>query len=198
MKKTLASRIAGLTALYCLVFIFLVMLQFSGKGNFSLSLGAMTIKGRYLKTEPQPRENDISGAQRLAGGIKISFGGLEFSLKDEREKGLLISGNDGSLTSANPEYIIVTDGEALFGLPGGNSLIFNSFDSARGPELYITAEFAENAAEVSIPIILRRSSLVRDNGQSVIIYGGFQYSFANSSLELESGRLLLSRERASV
>jgi len=205
MKKSLASRIAGLAALYCLVFIGLVTLQFSGKGNFSLSAGAMTIRGRYLQTEQQPRENGFSGdetsaaaAQRVAGGIKIFFGGLEFSLKEEREKGLLLSGNDGRLTAVNPEYITVTDNAARFGLPGGNALVFNSFDSARGPELYITAELAENITEIIIPIILRRSSLVRENGQSAIMYGGLQYSFANPAQELEYGTLILSKEKTSV
>jgi len=197
MKKTLASRIAGLAAVYCLVFIFLVILQFSGKGNFSLSAGAMTIKGRYLQTEP-PLADEVSGGKRLTGGIKIFFGGLEFNLKEEREKGLFVSGNDGFPTPVNPESITIADSAVRFGLPGGNALIFNSLDSARGPELYITAELAENIKEVTIPIVLRRSSLVRDNGQPVILYGGSQYSFVSPSLELENGRLVLSKERASV
>jgi hypothetical protein len=197
MKKSLLSRIAGLAALYCLVFFLLAMLQFSGKGNFSLSAGAMTIRGRYLQTEPA-QADEISGEKRVTGGIKIFFGGLEFNLKEEREKGLFVSDNNGFLTPVNPESITIKDSAVRFGLPGGNALVFNSLDSARGPELYITAELAENITEVTIPIIIRRSSLVRDNGQSAILYGGFQYSFSNPSLELENGRLVLSRERTSV
>jgi len=197
MKKSLASRIAGLAAVYCLVFFFLVILQFSGNGNFSLSAGAMTIRGRYLKAEPA-QGDEFSGGQRVTGGIKIFFGGIEFNLKEEREKGLLVSGNDGSLKAVNPEYMTLTDGQARIGLPDGSAIVFNSLDSARGPELYIIAELAENIREVTIPVVLRRSSLVRDNGQSVILYGGSYYSFVSSSQELESGKLVLSRERASV
>jgi len=197
MKKSLASRIAILAALYCMVFFVLGMLQFSGKGNFSLSAGAMTIKGRYLQTE-QPHENEISGGERVAGGIKIFFGGLEFNLKEDRENSLFISDNDGRTSAVNPEFITISGGTVRLGLPNGNALVFNSFDSANGSELYITAELAENTAEVSIPIALYRSSLVHDNGQAGVNYGGSRYLFVSSSDELEKGRLVLSGERTSV
>jgi hypothetical protein len=199
MKKTLASRIFGLAALYCLVFCVLVILQFSHTGNFSLSSGAMTIRGRYLQSEQIIYEQiPESGAQRVTGGVKVFFGGLEFSLKEEREKGLLISNNAGGITAVSPEYITVTGGTARFGLPGGNVLVFNSTDSARGQELNIGAELAENITEVTIPIIPRRSSVVRENGQTGIIYGGSRYSFANSTQELTTGKLILSKGRSSV
>ena len=209
MKKSLASRIAGLAVLYCMVFFILAMMQFSGKGNFSLSAGDMTIKGRYLKTELPPKEAEISDdeidgqtpeqdAQRVTGGVKIFFCGLEFNLKEDREKGLFVSGNDGRITALNPEYMIITGSTVRFGLPGGNALVFSSFDSVRGSELNITAELAENITEITIPIVLRRSSLIRDNGQSAILYDGSHYSFVNPSLELENGRLVLSGERVSV
>ena len=203
MKKSLASRIAILAALYCFVFFVLGMLQFSGKGNFSLSAGAMTIKGRYLQTEGPQRE--ISGgetpdkdAQRIAGGIKIFFGGLEFNLKEDRENSLYVTDNDGRTSAVNPEFITISGGTVRLVLPDGNALVFNSFDSANGSELYITSELAENTAEVSIPIMLRRSSLVHENGQAGVNYGGSRYLFVNSSEELEKGRLVFSGERTAV
>jgi len=194
MKKSLASRIAGLAAIYCLVFFILVIVQFSGKGNFSLSAGAMTIKGRYEAVSGE-EETD---AQRVTGGIKIFFGGLEFSLKEERDKGLLIADNSGGLSAVNPEYMTVSERAALFILPGGNTIEFTLFDSARGPELHITAQLAENITEVTIPIMLRRASLVRDNGQPLVLYSGSYYSFASPHEELEKRKLVLSGERASV
>ena len=207
MKKSLASRIAILAALYCMVFFVLGMLQFSGMGNFSLSAGTMTIKGRYLQTEPP--QNGISGgetggqmpdkdAQRVAGGIKIYFGGLEFNLKEDRENSLFITGNDGRITAVNPEFLTISDSTVSLVLPDGNTLVFNSIDSVNGSELYITAVLAEKTTEVSIPIALYRSSLVHDNGQTGINYGGSRYLFVNPSEELEKGRLVLSRERTSV
>jgi len=193
MKKTLASRIAGLAALYCVVFVVLATLQFSGKGNFSLSAGAMTIKGRYLQTEA----SEETEGQSVTGGIKIFFGGLEFSLKEDREKGLLIN-EDGRLVAVNPELMTIGEDEIRFGLPGGSSVIFSSTESEKGQKLQITAELGEDAAEIIIPIILRRASLVRENEQSLITYGGLRYAFINPTDELEKGRLVLSGERASV
>jgi len=200
MKKTLASRIIGLAALYCGVFFLLATLQFSGKGNFSLSAGAMTIKGRYLPIERS--QGEISGeentdAQKVTGGIKIFFGGLEFNLKEERDKGLLI-GEDGRLDAVNPEYMTISENTVRFGLPGGNTLVFSSIDSAKGPELHITAELAENITEIIIPIILYRSSLARNNEKSGVMYGGSFYAFVHPSDELEKGKLVLSGERAAV
>jgi len=198
MKKSLASRIIGLAALYCLVFCLLVVLQFSNKGNFSLAAGAMTIRGRYLQPAQAQGYETAGEGEGITGGVKVFFGGIEFNLKENRERGLLIFDNGGGITAASPESAAVTGGTARFGLPGGNALVFSSTDSAKGPELHIGAELAENITEVVIPITARRSSLVRDNGQLGIIYGNARYSFANPAQELENGRLVLSRERPSV
>jgi len=96
MKKTLATRIIGIAALYCAVFFILVIFQFSNKGNFSLSSGAMTIRGRYLpdhSPDIQP-EGIVSG--QVTGGVKIFYEGLEFNLKEERGSGLTLSGAHGA------------------------------------------------------------------------------------------------------
>jgi len=133
----------------------------------------------------------------VTGGIKIFFGGLEFNLKDEREKGLLIN-EDDRLRAVNPELMTISEDMVRLGLPGGSSLIFSSLDSDKGPKLQITAELGEGVTEIAIPIVLRRASLVRENEQSLIMYGGSRYGFANPTDELERGRLVLSGERASV
>ena len=52
-------------------------------GNFSISAGGMNIRGRYLENQ-QPDEKE---PQDVAGGVKIFYGGLDFSLKEERGKG---------------------------------------------------------------------------------------------------------------
>ena len=192
----MASRIAALVVLYCSVFYILVILQFPNRGNFSLTAGAMTIRGRYLQAEPVPVQTPQK--KEISGGVRIFFGGLEFNLKEERGKGLLLSDNGGGVTAVNPEFITVTDNTARFGLPGGTVLVFNSLDSAGGTELYIGAELAENISEITIPIEMRRSSLVRDNGQPGIMYNGVRYSFVNSNHELENGKLVLSKGKSFV
>jgi len=199
MRKPLASRIVGIAVLYCAVFFVLVILQFSNKGNFSLLSGAMSIRGRYLQT---PQE-EVSGyeeaenALQVTGGIKVFFGGLEFNLKEERGKGLTLSGTGGTLT-VNPNSMILTDSSAHFILSGGTTITFNSFETARGAELQINAEFAQDISEVSIPITPRRSSLIRDNGQVGIMYSGSRFLFSSSGHEIENGKLILSRDNAFV
>jgi len=215
MRKSLASKIVGLAVLYCLVFCILVALQFSNKGNFSLSVGSMTIRGRYMEeaqvsqavsysqTE-ETLENDFYDdyiepkMQPVTGGIKVFYGGLEFTLKVERGKGLTLISNDNVIKAVDPEYMILTENTARFILPGGTVLTFNSFDSARGPELQINADFADDIYEVIIPITPRNSSLVRDNGQLGIMYSGSRYVFSSLGQELEKESLSLSRDNSFI
>jgi hypothetical protein len=210
MRKPLASRLIGLAVLYCAVFCILVILQFSNRGNFSLSAGAMTIRGRYLQTPPNSQDTgetagegisfgDLSedGIKPLSGGVKVFFGGLEFTLREDRTKGLTLAGVDGNVT-VSPDSMILTDTSARFILPGGTTLAFNSFNTARGPELQINAEFAQDVSEVTIPIAPRRSSPIRENGQFGIMYGGSRYIFSSSGEEIENGKLILSRDNSFV
>jgi hypothetical protein len=209
MRKPLASRIALFTLLYCAAFFLLVVMQFSNKGNFSLSVGAMTVKGRYLQAsrlaaEEMSEEEDFAvveirdGIQEITGGVKIYYGGLEFNLEELRGKGLTLTGFDGSDQSINPEYKILRDSTVRFGLPGGTILVFSSINTARGAELRISAEFSEDITEVTIPITPRRSSLIRDNGQLGISYSGSRFLFSRPGQYLENGKISLSRETSHI
>ncbi|MDR0323038.1 MAG: hypothetical protein LBI12_01160, partial [Treponema sp.] len=137
MKKPIALRVLSLTALYCIVFVLLVMMQFSNRGSFSLSAGAMTIRGLYLNNLPSSTAKEAGGEipavtdenaeskHAITDGVKIYFGGLEFSLEEKRGKGLTLAGINGS-SHVNPEYMAVKDNTARFYLPGGTVLIFSS------------------------------------------------------------------------
>ena len=191
MKKRLASRIIGLIVIYCLVFCVIVILQFSNMGSFSLNAGAMNIRGRYLQTkEPVPE-----GLLPITGGIKIYYGGLEFNLGVERGRGMTITGYAGSFP-VNPEYMIILENSVRFILPDETVITFNSIDSAGGPELQINAEFAEASSELIIPVIPRRSSLIIENDQLGIMYGGLRYLFPGQ--ELEENRITLTRENTFI
>jgi hypothetical protein len=189
MKKPLASRIIGLAALYCAVFCILVIIQFSSKGNFTLPVGGMTVRGSYRYAQTDPR--DTPEMRHLTRGVRIFFGGLEFSLREERGRGLTIGGDDG-IRPVNPEYMITTDNSVRFGLPGGTMLIFNSLVTGEDVELQINADFAGNESEITIPIIQRRSSLIRDGGQIGILYSGIRYTFTSQGQELQDGKFILS------
>jgi hypothetical protein len=127
--------------------------------------------------------------------VVISFGGLEFILKDDNKKGLGITEKEGLFVPVNPLYMIPSDNSALFGLPGGTTLTFKTLDSRRGPELQINAEFAQDASEITIPITPRRSTLLRDKGQLSISFEGDHYIFNRSNMELEEGKVVLSAEK---
>lgn len=194
MRKRLTTRIIGLAVLYCIVFFVLVVIQFSNKGHFSIFAGNMNIKGRYLE---QKEYADTPEKRSLAGGIKIYFGGLEFSLSEERGKGMTLSTSDGN-RAINPTGLTLIENTAHFELPDGSVLVFNSLESTRGHELQINVEFAPDAIELSIPITRRRSSLVRDNGQLGISYSGTRYSFSTPGQELETGTIVLSRDNSFI
>jgi len=197
MRKSLATRILGLTVLYCAVFVILAILQFSYKGNFTLSSGEMTVRGRYLQATASPlyaSEGEETEWRQIAGGVKIFYGGIEISLAEGSGKSMLLKDSDGALWPANPDYMLIEENTARFGLPGGTTVAFNSLETPRGPELQISAQFADDISEVTIPIVNRRSSLIRENDQLGILYNSVNYFFGNSSRELENSRLVLSRE----
>jgi len=200
LRKHIASRIFGLAALYCAVFIALIILQFSGKGTFTISANTMVIKGRYLQQNEKENtedENNEPTVQLLTGGVRVFFGGLEFILNEERGGGLIITNAGGSVFPVNPESFSITENTARLGLPGGSTLVFSSLGPEKEPELQINAEFAEDVSEVSIPIIPHRS-LVRNNGQIGIMYNGNRYMFNGTGQELENNKIILSKGNSFV
>ena len=101
MKKPLALRIIGLAAIYCIVFIFLATLQFSNRGNFSLTIGSMNIRGSYLQEDSQVESVQEINVTQITGGIRLFYSGIEFNLKDDRGNSLMLN-----QTPVNPEFMI--------------------------------------------------------------------------------------------
>jgi len=206
MRRSLASRIIVLAVIYCAVFCILVILQFSRGGSFAINAGEMTIRGRYLHDSqlssyeldflsgefPQTEVNPVSG------GIKIFYAGLEFNLSEERGKGFLLKDSNGADIPVNPEIMLMSGETVHFILPTGTIIAFSYSDTLRGPQLQISAQFAENISEAVIPIIPRRSSIVSDAGQLGIMYSGSRYAFSNPGRELENWLLVLTSENPSI
>jgi len=209
MRKPLTSRILGLAGIYLAVFIALIVLQFSKKGNFTLSAGGMIIRGNYLEQGDAEvykagfvgtvDTDDEANEKRLTGGVTIFFGGLEFNLKDSG-KALTIKDNYDNITPVNPNRMRLEDGKAAgkaeFTLPDGTRIVFSSSDSAKGSELQITALFSDDANEVSIPITPRRSALTHENDQPGISYNDMWYTFLKSDNALDLGKITLTKENA--
>jgi hypothetical protein len=158
----------------------------------------MTIRGSYLEEDSQDIE-EHTNTRQITGGIRLLYGGLEFNLKDDRGKSLLLD-----QTPVNPEFMLITENtlqqswSARFVLPGGTAISFVSVDSARGPELHINAEFAGDDSEITIPISQRRSSLIRDNEQAGILYSGYRYFFSIPGSIIEEGKIHLSKSSSAI
>jgi len=154
----------------------------------------MNIRGRYV----EKRQLAEQEAQDIAGGIKIFYGGLDFSLKEERGKGLTLTSANGSILPVNPQKMLINGNLVNFIFSEGTVISFNSIDSANGQELHINAEFSSNISEVTIPVSPRHSSLVKDSGQLGIMYGGLRYVFSSLGQELEKGYLTLSKDSSFI
>ena len=207
MRKPLAIRIIGLAAIYCIVFITLVSMQFANTGNFFITLGAMTIRGSFLQDSSHSMPQEMSHGMRQAnedqesekipimGGIRLFYNGIEFNLRDDRGNSLMLNGE----IPVNPEFMILTENgdsqnqSASFILPDGTTLFFNSLNLARGPELQINAAFAGYTTEISIPVAARRSSIIRENEQVGIMFGDARYFFSTPGHYIEDRRIVLSR-----
>jgi len=163
-------------------------------GSFSVSIGGMSIRGRYLEKQQSAEQE----ARDITGGVKIFYGGLDFSLKEERGKGLTLTGVNGANMPSNPQKMLLSDNSVNFIFPEGTIISFSSISSANGQELHINAEFAENISEVTIPVSPRRSSLIKDSGQLGIMYSGMRYVFSSLGQELEKGYLTLSKDSSFI
>jgi hypothetical protein len=209
MRKPVAPRILGLLALYCAVFIALVMIQFTQKGNFSRQIGGMIINGQYRPSADDETSSDANEFL-LAGGALVSFGGLEFNLKNRNDRfdknGFVLIDSKGERQPAIPEYLIQSGDTVRFRLPEGTEIAFTSLYSGGGPELRITAVFNDDdglpngVSTLEIPFKPQRSSVVRntENGQLSVLYNNLYYQFVHFALGAGQERLLLNREHPSV
>jgi hypothetical protein len=194
MKKSVFPRAIGQLGLYGLVFLALVTLQFSAKGDFTRRINGMTVSGRYL---PEGEAQEEDGGRLLAGGAKLFFGGIEFNLTENGGFALLDA--EGGRQPLKAGRMIQLDDELRFDLNGGTELVFAVLDTGNRTELRIDAGFAADSGGLAIPFRLYRSRADRDHlDQFAVTYNGEQYQFSRSSGELEQGLLVLYSENPGI
>jgi len=207
MRKRVFSRIVCFLLLNGVVFVLLVMLQFTRGGNFSQKIGDILVNGRYSS------ETNVSSERRLLdGGASVSFGGLEFRLDSKNKNAsdidfCLVDAN-GEPQPVSPEYVTFMENGAAFILPGGSELSFishNSGETTGGkhdntPEFRISVKLSDKDFAIVIPFRTQRSSVIRDNENNTltIVYNGSRYQFNRPLHSLESGRLVLSDMASTV
>jgi hypothetical protein len=195
MRKPIVPRIIGLFFIYGLVFVFLVMIQFAKQGGFTRRIGDFVITGQYRSPgegEPPLGQNEYL----LAGGIRVFFGGLEFSLiGNDNEGDFVFIGTGGDREIILPRHMAVSGERAVFSFSGGTELSFLTQYAGGKPELRISASFGEDAEGLELPYKLLRASRFLDNGegQFVISANGESYSFGFSPLDDERQVIFLQR-----
>jgi hypothetical protein len=183
MKKPVLSRFIGLLFLYFMIFVVLVIIQFSGRDGFSHRVGAMLVSGHYGVSEAG-MDTPEAGEYPLSGGASVSFGGLEFRLTGEgRDDGFKIIRQNKEWEDAAPRSLAISGNTALFRFDGGAALEFDLQDGNR--ELRISADFGDDGLTMELPYRLARNTRMGESGDGQIIVdaGGTQYSFSRPSID---------------
>jgi hypothetical protein len=205
MRRRVLARLAWLLLSYCVVFVLLVVMQFTRSGNFSRKIGDMLVSGHYSLSaevaDSSGRGSETPNGKRLLEGrASVFFGGLEFQLDfpPDRDNGLSLVDTEGVRQQAFSGFIEFSDNEALFTLDRGSEISFISQNSGKEqngtPELRISGKFADGVSAVEIPFKLLRSSVIRNSGKGIlnISYNEKRYQFNRGLDGLEEGLLVLS------
>ena len=189
MRKPVLPRILGLLVLYCAVFIVLVMIQFTKKGNFTRRIGGMAISGQYMLSnesrEKAASENDPDSSEEffyLAGGASVYFGGLEFILRYSDTYEFVLIAPDEQRIAALAERMSISNDTVNFFLSGGTELVFQTQSVDGKPELWISGQFPPGTLGIDIPVKIQRKSLIRETGEGYtnITQDGSTYQFDRS------------------
>ncbi|MDR1319432.1 MAG: hypothetical protein LBJ90_07385 [Treponema sp.] len=202
MRKPIALRIFALLLLYCAVFVVLVLVQFTKRGNFTQRIGPMVISGQYRQLEEGEDAAANPGEYLLSGGASVYFGGLEFILKTrDNDDSFTLVNAGGEQEKTLPEGMVLSEDTAKFLLPGGSGLSFTAGRAGGIPEIQIDGDFAEGFSGLEIPFRPQRSARIREtsDGRLNIYHDGFNYSFSRSVrgegkglLSLKAGSSLVS------
>jgi hypothetical protein len=190
MKTPILPRAAVLSAAYPLVFILLVVIQFSHKESFSLRIGDLGLSGVYR----QDMESEAPVEERaLQGGVILNFGGMEFRLKGN--DGLSLLTERGEQYRLDPQGMRVEENQVRFRLRGNTELVFALFYIEGVEELRITGILEDGLLGVEIPFRPLPSSGIRESGEGfVILADGRSYAFSRTEMDLGRRRLILSRQ----
>jgi hypothetical protein len=200
MRKRVLTRLAWLLLSYCVVFVLLVVMQFTRSGNFSRKIGDMLVSGHYSLSPEAEGMEAVGNKRLLEGRANVFFGGLEFQLdfSPNTDNGLSLIDSEGTRQQVLSGFIEFLDNEALFTLSGGSEISFTcpylGKEQNATHELRINGRFADDVSAVEIPFRLLRASVNHNNSKGIlnISYNENRYQFSRSPDGLEDGRLILS------
>jgi hypothetical protein len=172
----------GLLAVYIIVFIVLVIMQFTKQGNFTRRMGNLMVSGQYRIMEASERSLGFN-EQALAGPLVLSFRGMEFRI--DEASGFRLVSSDGTKTAVLPASMTIADETLLFRLPDDTKLSFSLRYEWEVQELVINATLADGVESLELPYRPLKSSLVqqREDGQFTLIADGLTYGFSRMALD---------------
>ncbi|MDR2517788.1 MAG: hypothetical protein LBD13_00050 [Spirochaetaceae bacterium] len=188
MKKYFLPHIFGLLVLYAGILLLLGTIQFSGRGAFTKQVGALLIAGHY-------RSQEHPNQYALAGGLRISFAGMEFSLTGADDGFALVKAG-GQREPSLPETMLVSGTAVTFGLSGGTKLVFAAAHTQENPGLEIRASLAQGVESLVLPYKPLKTAKIQDqaDGQLVVVTDGLMYRFGRSLASAERHALIFSAE----
>jgi hypothetical protein len=142
MRKPLVPRFLLLLAVYAVVFLVIVQLQFAKRSNFTLQSGNLVVSGHYGESGEGVQ---LPNMYSLKGDVSVFFGGMEFMLT--ADEGFELSGPGGSIRAA-AESMIMTDNGVYFLLSPSNDLYRS--DLGEVPELSFTTQYSGGALVLTI------------------------------------------------
>ena len=189
MRKPLFPRFIGLFGVYILVLTGLVVVQFSRKTAFTVSVGNMVVSGNY-RGVADPKASDGSGEQALSGAVRVMFGGMEFVLFDEDGLSAVLQG--GVKKTLKVETMIIKDGTLGLSLSDGNSFVFSSIFDSGSEALQIKAGFGRNIQQIELPFLPLRSARLnaKEGGSVLLSFGGESYTFLNAQIDVNRNVVL--------
>jgi len=177
MKERWFPRLVGLFGLYILVLTVLVVVQFTRRTAFTLTVASMAVSGNY-RDPGLPKNDAPGGEQAISGDTSVFFGGMEFLLAESR--GLA------------PEAMTSGEGLVRFRLGDGAVLEFRTLFSGGSELLQIQANFGPKSAPLELPFRPLRSSRIESAGKNAFILASAdkRYTFTRSRLDLENRTII--------
>ncbi|MDR0689918.1 MAG: hypothetical protein LBG08_06615 [Spirochaetaceae bacterium] len=190
MKKPMFPRIIVLLLIYGVVFLLLVMIQFTRQGGFTHNVGNFVVAGYYR--EPSNTGSSLSSNEYfLTKGGSVFFGGTEFRMDDG--SGLRLCYENGETKELAPEYMILSEDAAFFRFPGGSGLDFSTRYVDGALELRISGRFGDQVQRLELPYQPLKTSRIREyeEGKVIVTAEGVDYTFAEAILDTKARILTL-------
>ena len=181
MKQGLVPRIIGIIALYCVVLVGLVTLQFTKKTTFTVTVGSLVVSGNYEDAD-SAKNAAKTGEYSLTGPVSVFYKGMEFLLSDA--SGLSSVSADKKVQVLTTRSLKIKENGLSLELSDGSTVDFITQFSG-GSELLRLQSSLKGPVELRLPFRPMRSVRVVDDakGRFTIVSGDASYTFSGAPVD---------------